>query len=84
MHENALKSILESPEISEKGSFINKSVMDFDNWTEEIPLEEHGQNIENGHTFEEFGFDDPFFTKLGISLHLNDKSLEYKTQPEKN
>ncbi|CAI2383502.1 unnamed protein product [Moneuplotes crassus] len=65
LHENALKEILESPEVSEKGDYNPRLGFDFESRTEEIPLEEE-------FSFEDYGFDDPFFTKLGL-LQQNEK-----------
>lgn len=69
LHENAIKTFLESPDVSERGDSNNRSGIEYDNRTEEIPLEEEELS------FEEYGFDDPFFTKLGVTLPPSSMSV---------
>lgn len=76
MHENALKIILQPHEIERNGELQKKSVFDFDNRTEEIPLEEAHQDEEGEFNFEKYGVDDPFFSKLGISFPQNGNNFK--------
>ena len=66
LKENALMDILESPEPSEyhAGTPTLSSKDDIDDKTEEVPLEEQDRNAEEPFDFSEYGFEDPFFTKL--------------------
>lgn len=65
LKENALMDILESPEPSEYHEETpTLSGEDMDDKTEEVPLEEQDRNAEEAFDFSEYGFEDPFFTKL--------------------
>ena len=70
MHENALKSILEFNEISENET-PTISKQEYDNKTEEIPLSREDHKTEEEIDYTQFGFDDPFFTKLGLGQSSN-------------